>query len=61
MTRQEYLDKRESYATSSAPKEVIEKAIAELDAKYDVANDNKHKRILSEIEESQADIDDIGD
>jgi len=52
MTEQEYLHKRSAYATSSAPQEVIEKAIKELDELF-----SKQQDATIQVEPESGDID----
>lgn len=55
MTRAEYERERESYARSSAPREVIDEAMRKLDLEYGNLDEAKRKLILMQIEEGKAD------
>jgi len=57
MTRQEYEKKIQAYKSSSAPVDVKEKAIKELQMMY--GGSEKHKELLKDIYMSQPDVEDI--
>ena len=57
MTEKQYLEKRAKYSTSNASKEVIDKAIKDLDAKW--LELTASKRAYTLYEDSKADISDI--
>lgn len=59
MTKYEYEKKRAAYATSTAPLEVREKAIRELDAAYYGMCSLKKAALLRDIKEGESDISDI--
>ena len=59
MTQAEYLKKREAYMLSDAPKEVKDKAIAELDAKFGVTK--AAKQAMENFYDSMPEYDNIGD
>jgi hypothetical protein len=55
MTKEEYIKKREAYATSSASLEVREKAINELDKKF------VKEQVKDEVIVETSDTKDMGD
>jgi hypothetical protein len=59
MNHSEYKKKRNAFAMSDAPLEARVKAITELDAKY-IASRDVIEKARKQIEESKADINDIG-